>query len=166
MGKVSEEHKEQLAKWRTEAKRLVQGVRIVPEPPSPAGIKAELEKQKISGDSKRNLDLVFYDVCVSGECITNPKTRKPPLRPHYAKMISGVLTFYGDEIPENVIFVVCNGGKEGVPSKYYFTLHTNLSALHTTLPMCDGVKVWAGMVELFHYSSHQSVCTSHHTNYL
>jgi len=70
--------------------------------------------QKSEESASAKITLVVYDVLLSGESVTNPKTRKPPLRSHYHKMLSSVLAINGGkELDENFVFIIFNGGKEG-----------------------------------------------------
>ena len=69
---------------------------------------------KLQKDDPDTMD-VFYNVVQSGESITNPKTRKPPLRGHYSKLMTGALGVFAatGKIPDNVVFVIFNGSKDG-----------------------------------------------------
>jgi len=59
--------------------------------------------------------VVFYDTGCSGEAITNPSTRKPPLRNHYNKHMDAIVGgFCADgKFPTNLVIFLFNAGKDG-----------------------------------------------------
>lgn len=119
---LDDQTKVELAKFQAEAVRLSQTLRFVTEPKSAAQVADEIrqsEPEQGDGADAQKWTVVLYDTPVSGESITNPRTRKPPLRAHYTKMMRGVVDAFSQAGPRNtelrdkVIFILSNGGKEG-----------------------------------------------------
>ena len=112
---------QELAKYKEYAEMLASGLKFVPEKKNATELGKELGEwitymnQSMEDDAaKKKLIVVWYNTVMSGESITNPKTRKPPLRLHYQMFMAGVMkAFGGKELPENIVFVIFNGGKEG-----------------------------------------------------
>jgi hypothetical protein len=115
---VNAETRAEISKHKVAAERFVQQLVLRDEPSTATAFKELLEselKNASSGDTSKLLDLVFYDAATSGEAVTNPQTRKPPLRQHYHKLMSGVVGHYcaKNEFPDNLAIIVFNAGKEG-----------------------------------------------------
>jgi hypothetical protein len=122
--KISDEHRASLRKFRDLADRTIrQQVKLVVEPASQDAIAAEimsgqLGRQLPDDAPKDSLVIFVYDSKVSGEAVTNPQTRKPPLRPHFKKCMAGALTSRKpvDQLSPHDVFIMFDGGKHGTPS--------------------------------------------------
>ena len=96
LSRLSVEQAKKLQSFKALADRYVrQQVKLVVEPSSYAGV-ADVIKHSLAGqapatDAQDKKVLFFYDVKLSGESVTYPQIRKPPLRGHYKKMMQGVL---------------------------------------------------------------------------
>lgn len=118
-----DETKAELLKFRDDAKRMSLTLRFVTEPNSSNQVTTEIRQSiPVPGDdttSATGWTVVVYDTPVSGESITNPRTRKPPLRSHYSKMMRGAVDAFSShqgqkiELNSNVVFIISNGGKDG-----------------------------------------------------
>ena len=108
---------DEFACFRKQAKDTAHKILLMVEPntsgQAATAIATALTKR--SDQDKDKLTVFVYNVCLSGEAVTNPKVRKPPLRDHYRKMISAALQGVKSDssIPPGVVFIVLNGGKEG-----------------------------------------------------
>ncbi len=120
---ISDEVKDEITKYKKEAARQVSALRLLTEPKTSAAMTNELKAvldeigkvQKTDETASAKITVVMYDVLLSGESVTNPKTRKPPLRSHLQKMMSSTLAINGGkELDENFVYMLFNGGKEGV----------------------------------------------------
>ena len=126
-GSWNAEQVEQLKKFQTECSRKVQELKFETEPNNARAVQDAIkatpdnEYEAHRTDSEPGWNIVIYDVPTSGESVTSPKTRKPPLRnQHYDKMMrSSVDAFCSKaeagtvELNGNVVFIICDGGKEG-----------------------------------------------------
>ena len=107
-------------------------LRLGPEAKNATALGAELSDWLgyLKGDSGilEGLTVVWYNTSLVGKCVTNPRSRKPPLRSHYSTFIAGVLKGLGvaDELPDDVVFVIFNGGKDGERKSKVFTNWTHL----------------------------------------
>ena len=85
---------ELVEKYQAEAKRIVrQGCYLVADPKSAGGIQKMIEGNCMLSDSSESdgVCLIVYNVNTSGEAITNPSNRIPPLRTHFKTCLQGVL---------------------------------------------------------------------------
>jgi hypothetical protein len=124
LDRISDEHRASLRKFRDLADRTIrQQVKLVVEPTSQDAIAAEIMSGQIGRQlpdeaPKDNLVIFVYDSKVSGEAVTNPQTRKPPLRPHFKKCMAGALTSRKpvDQLDPHDVFVMFDAGKHGTTS--------------------------------------------------
>jgi hypothetical protein len=99
-----------------------QQVKLVLEPDSPALVAAAIS-DSVAGratDESTDKKVIFvYDVKLSGESVTYPQIRRPPLRGHFKKMIQGFLDSrqVKDELHGNDIFIFFDASKHGLPAK-------------------------------------------------
>ncbi len=65
-------------------------------------------------DDTRAVNLFFYTMGASGEAITNPSTRQPPMRAHYSKMLSAAVEAQPEagRLDPNSIFIIFDAGKD------------------------------------------------------
>ena len=119
--KLSADDVDQVKRFKDMAARMVrQHARFVVEPDSVKRIAEEINLQKpfqeIVDDSPADRIVLFvYDLKLSGESVTNPQTRKPPLRPHFKKMIGGAIASRKSETELNKrdVFMFFDAGKHG-----------------------------------------------------
>jgi len=119
--KLSADDVDQVTRFKDMAKRMVrQHARFVVEPDSVKRIAEEINLQKpfqeIVDDSPADRIVLFvYDLKLSGESVTNPQTRKPPLRPHFKKMIGGAIASRKSETELNKrdVLMFFDAGKHG-----------------------------------------------------
>jgi hypothetical protein len=90
------------------------------EPDSVKRIAEEINLQKpfqeiVDDNPTDRIVLFVYDLKLSGESVTNPQTRKPPLRPHFKKMIGGAIASRKSETELNKrdVFMFFDAGEHG-----------------------------------------------------
>ena len=117
--KLDEETKEELERHREAAQRYCSVLRLGPEPKNATTLGVEVADWlgclRGDGGTLEGITVVWYNTPTVGECVANPRVRKPPLRAHYNMFMTGVLEGLGvvNELPDNVAFVIFNGGKDG-----------------------------------------------------
>jgi hypothetical protein len=107
--KLDTDKRQQLRYWHEQADRKVrQQVKLVVEPSSLNQVRDSVKDSvpgqfPVAGAGKTVL--IVYDVKLSGESITYPQVRKPPLRSHYKKMMQGTMLArsVGSEPPTEVM---------------------------------------------------------------
>ena len=116
---VTEEGWAEMNRHKTDADRLVSMITLKAEPKTSKEILTDFVNMLPPNSDTSLMDIVIYDTASSGESITNPRSRKPPLRSHYAKTMSVLVQNYVNkdgtdpELSDNVIFAIYNAGKEG-----------------------------------------------------
>ena len=96
-------------------------VRLVVEASSGTAIADEIRNsvagQCLGVDDGGRVTVFAYDVKLSGEAVTNPQTRKPPLRNHYKKMMLAAFASRGPTsstaLTASDVFIMFDGGKHG-----------------------------------------------------
>ncbi len=120
--KVPNGKRDEIQQYRKEARRFVTTLRLIPEPQSFTLLAEDIRttETQAHGDESNEFTLIFYNTPLSGESITNPRTRKPPFCGHYNKMLNGALAAYAKkgELPNNLVFVIFDGGREGDAAKH------------------------------------------------
>ena len=117
--KLDDESKEELVRHQLAAQRYCSVLRLGPEAKNATALGTEISDWLgyLKGDSGtlEGLTVVWYNTPMVGECVTNPRSRKPPLRSHYSTFIAGVLKGLGvaKGLPDDVVFVIFSGGKDG-----------------------------------------------------
>ena len=119
--KLSADDVEQVKRFKDMAARMIrQQARFVVEPDSAKRVAEEINTtkpfQEIKDDAPIDRIVLFvYDLKTSGESVTNPQTRKPPLRPHFKKMIGGAIASRASETELNKrdVFLLFDAGKHG-----------------------------------------------------
>ena len=110
--------------WLAFAKRTVAAhVKLFTEPDSSSSVRDLLNKTtvaKVKGIDKEDCVMILFDVKQSGECITAPHLRVPPLRDEQlGKLITGVLESRRTSDPDAEVLidgdVLCmfDGGRHG-----------------------------------------------------
>ena len=121
--KLDVDKRQQLRYWHEQADRKVrQQVKLVVEPSSLNQVR-DAVKDSVAGQfpapGAGKTVLIAYDVKLSGESITYPQVRKPPLRSHYKKMMQGTMLArsVGSEAPTEVmphdVYIILDAGKSG-----------------------------------------------------
>lgn len=123
LAKLDSDKRRQLRYWHEQADRRVrQQVKLVVEPSSLNQVRDSV-KDSVAGQfpaaGAGKTVLIVYDVKLSGESITYPQVRKPPLRSHYKKMMQGAMLARseGSEPPKEVmphdVYIILDAGKSG-----------------------------------------------------
>lgn len=113
--------------WLAFAKRTVAAhIKLFTEPDSSSEVRHLLDTttvSKVKGIDKEDCVMILFDVKQSGECITAPHLRVPPLRDEQlARLISGVLESRRTADPDGEMLiagdVLCmfDGGRHGPPA--------------------------------------------------
>ena len=117
---ISVSNQEELERYQKEAAHVVQTLKLVETPSSVTAMAKEVRSMidaqpaTQGKDAPDKITLVMYNAVLSGESITNPRTRKPPLRQHYHMLMEGVLRALAPKgLPDNLVFLIFNGSKEG-----------------------------------------------------
>lgn len=84
----------------------------------------ELRQKPKSGAGSEFYIMFVYDLKASGEASSNPRTRMPPLREnggHVKDFLKGAIQANTEEFADDLgchdLFVLCNGGKDGLSQK-------------------------------------------------
>lgn len=105
----------EVAGHKAEAFRLVKQLDMIVEPTSSTGIQNHILNSSKNVAASDGYTVVFYDTSCSGEAITNPSTRKPPLRNHYNKHMDAIVGGFciDGKFPTNLVIFLFNAGKDG-----------------------------------------------------
>ena len=105
----------EVADHKVEASRLVKQLDMIVEPIATGAIQGHILNSSKNLAASDGYTVVFYDTGCSGEAITNPSTRKPPLRNHYNKHMDAIVGgFCADgKFPTNLVIFLFNAGKDG-----------------------------------------------------
>ncbi len=115
--KVEQANKDEVMKYKRRCNRIVRAaVQLVPKPKTVTAMSKLIRESPASSvEDKDKVVINIYASALSGECVTNPSTRKPPLRQHYKDCIQAMLESRTDprELHAQDIYVALDGGKHG-----------------------------------------------------
>ncbi len=117
LDKVEQDNKDQVEKYKRRCNRIARAaIQLVPKPKTATALsKLVRESQASSIEDKNKVVINIYACGRSGECVTNPSTRRPPLRQQYKDCMQAMLESREDprELHPRDIDVTLDGGKHG-----------------------------------------------------
>jgi hypothetical protein len=121
--KLEGEALETVEKYKREATRIVRSGCALHAEPKGSGAIAKLLELNPAFAMKPDdpqIVLVVYNVNTSGEAITNPSTRVPPLRAHYKKCMAGFMETRNNApgVCKTDAYIFMDGGRHGNENEF------------------------------------------------